>query len=81
MIWKLDPTFDDIKVGNIVKIVDYYDKVAVGIVIEKKETRTEKSIGVQFGFLKTLENVIVEELEPSSGTPMEKVASVLKEDE
>ena len=70
MIWKLDPTFDDIKVGNIVTIVDYYEEVAVGIVMEKKETRDAKSIGVKFGFLKTLENIIVEELEQSSGTPI-----------
>lgn len=71
--------FADVQVGSIVAVGDYYDRVAVGIVEEKKETRDYKSVGVRFGFdSEGLVNVIIEELEPTNGEPMYELLSIVR---
>ena len=48
--------FDEIKIGDVVLVHDTYGstlekaRIAVGIVKEKRETETEKWVGLQFGF-------------------------------
>ena len=71
-------SFADVKVGNIVSVGDYYDRVAVGIVEEKKETRDYKSVGVRFGFGEELVYVIIEEMEPTNGEPMYELLSIVR---
>ena len=55
--------FADVCVGSIVKVVDYYDNVAVGIVEEKIEAIGKKSVKVRMGFEKTISVLIDEEKE------------------
>ena len=72
-------SFTDVQVGNIVSVGDYYDRVAVGIVEEKKETREYKSVGVRFGFnSEELVNVIIEDLEHTNGEPMYELLSIIR---
>ena len=65
--------FNDIKVGSIVKLYDsYIEQYAVGIVDEKKETYTDKLIGIRFGFSNCLTNpnleyISVESKDPNDG--------------
>ena len=72
-------SFTDVQVGNIVSVGDYYDRVAVGIVEEKKETREYKSVGVRFGFnSEELVNVIIEDLEHTNGEPMYELLEIVR---
>lgn len=55
-------SFADVCVGSIVKVVDYYDDVAVGIVEEKIEAMGgKKSVKVRMGFEETITVIIEEE--------------------
>lgn len=54
-------SFADVCVGSIVKVMDYYDNVAVGIVEEKIEAIGKKSVKVRLGFDKTISVLIDEE--------------------
>lgn len=69
--------FADIQVGSIVKVGDYYDQVAVGIVEEKRETAKDKGVVVRFGFGET-HNVILEEKIPTSGEPMYTLLEIVR---
>lgn len=70
--------FADIQVGNIVSVGDYYDRIAVGIVEEKKETRECKSVGVRFGFgEENMVDVIIDEVLPTEGEPTYQLLEII----
>ena len=71
--------FADIQVGSIVKVSNYYDHPAVGIVVEKTEKLKEKVVLVQFGFAEeNIVNVLVEETEPDGGQPMYELLEIVR---
>ncbi len=71
--------FADINVGSIVKVADCYDRVAVGIVVEKAEKLKGKVARVQFGFVEgNFVNVLVEETEPDSGQLMYELLEIVR---
>ena len=71
--------FADVKVGSIVKVSNYYNQPAVGVVIEKKEKLKEKIVLVQVGFVEeNAVNVLVEETEPDGGQPMYELLEIVR---
>ena len=43
--------FDDVRIGNFVEVYDdYKERIAIGIVTEKRENAVAKYISVRFGF-------------------------------
>lgn len=71
--------FADIQVGSIVKVGNYYDQVAVGVVVEKTEKLKEKFVVVQFGFVEeNIANVLVEETEPDNSQPMYELLEIVR---
>ena len=71
--------FADVKVGSIVKVGNYYNQRAVGVVLEKKEKLKEKIVLVQFGFVEeNAVNVLVEETEPNGGQPMYELLEIVR---
>ena len=71
--------FADIQVGSIVKVGNYYDNIAVGIVVEKTEKLKEKDVLVQFGCTEeNVVNVLVEETEPDGGQPMYALLEIVR---
>ena len=71
--------FADIQVGSIVKVVDYYNEKAVGIVVEKTEKLKEKIVVVQFGFGKeNTSNILVETTKPDGGQPMCELLEIVR---
>ena len=72
-------SFADLQVGSIVKVSDYYDRVAVGVVEEKRETTKFKSAVVRFGFSdNSTENVIIEEKVQSKGEPCYTLLEIVR---
>ena len=70
--------FSDVCVGSIVKVVDYYDNVAVGIVEEKIEAiGGKKSVKVRMGFDKII-SVLIDEENYSNGLPYYQLVSVIR---
>lgn len=70
-------SFADICVGSIVKVVDYYDNVAVGIVEEKIESIRKKSVNVRLGFHKTI-SVLIDEEKCDNGIPYYQLVSIIR---
>lgn len=70
-------SFADICVGSIVKVMDYYNDVAVGIVEEKIEAIGKKSVKVRMGFDKTI-TVIIDEENCNSGFPYYQLISIIR---
>lgn len=71
-------SFADVCVGSIVKVVDYYDNVAVGIVEEKIEAIGKKSVKVRIGFEKTISVLIDDEENCNNGFPYYQLASIIR---
>lgn len=70
--------FADIQIGDIVSVGDYYNLRAVGIVEEKKETRSCKSVKVRCGFFKENDiDVIIDEILPTNGEPMYQLLEII----
>lgn len=70
--------FSDVCVGSIVKVVDYYDNVAVGIVEEKIEAiGGKKSVKVRMGFDKII-SVLIDEENYSNGLPYYQLVSIIR---
>jgi hypothetical protein len=69
--------FADVCVGSIVKVVDYYDNVAVGIVEEKIEAIGKKTVKVRMGFDITI-SVLIDEENYSNGLPYYQLASIIR---
>lgn len=71
-------SFADVCVGSIVKVVDYYDNVAVGIVEEKIEAiGGKKSVKVRMGFDKTI-SVLIDEENCNNGLPYYQLVSIIR---
>lgn len=70
-------SFADVCVGSIVKVVDYYCNVAVGIVEEKIETIGKKSVKVRMGFDKTI-SVLIDEEKYDNGLPYYELVSIIR---
>lgn len=70
-------SFADVRVGSIVKVVDYYANVAVGIVEEKIEAIGKKSIKVRMGFEKTI-SVPIDEENCDNGLPFYQLVSIIR---
>ena len=70
-------SFADICVGSIVKVSNYYDNVAVGIVEEKIEAIRKKSVKVRMGFDKTI-SVLIDEENCNSGFPYYQLVSIIR---
>ena len=70
-------SFADICVGGVVKVVDYYDNVAVGIVKEKIESIGKKSVKVLMGFDKTI-TVPIDEENCDNGIPYYHLVSIIR---
>lgn len=71
--------FADIQVGSIVKVGNYYNETAVGIVVEKTEKLKEKIVVVQFGFGKeNTSNILVETTKPDGGQPMCELLEIVR---
>jgi hypothetical protein len=70
-------SFADVCVGSIVKVVDYCDNVAVGIVEEKIEAIGKKSVKVRMGFDKTI-SVLIDEENCNNGLPYYQLASIIR---
>ena len=72
-------SFADVSVGSIVKVVDYYDNVAVGIVEEKIEAMGGKqSVKVRMGFEETIYVIIDEEKNGDNGIPCYQLESIIR---
>lgn len=71
-------SFADICVGSIVKVADWYDNVAVGIVKEKIEAIGKKSVKIQLGFDKTISVLIDEETNCDMPSPYYKLLSIIR---
>ena len=72
-------SFADVCVGSIVKVVDYYDNVAVGIVEEKIEAIGKKSVKVRIGFDKTITVLIDIDTENcDNGIPYYQLVSIIR---
>lgn len=70
--------FADVCVGSIVKVVDYYDNVAVGIVEEKIEAiGGKKYVKVRMGFDKII-SVLIDEENYSNGLPYYQLVSIIR---
>lgn len=53
--------FDDVRIGNFVEVYDdYKERIAIGIVTEKRENAVAKYISVRFGFADEHEYVLEE---------------------
>ena len=70
--------FADVCVGSIVKVVDYYDNVAVGIVEEKIEAIGNKSVKVRMGFEETITVLLEEEKNGDNGLPCYQLESIIR---
>ena len=70
-------SFADVQVGSIVKVVDYYDNVAVGIVEEKIEAIGKKSVKVRMGFEKTI-SVLIDKENCNNGFPYYQLVSIIR---
>lgn len=71
--------FADVQVGSIVKVGDYYGKVAVGVVEEKRETIDNKSVIIRFGFEgKNTQSVILEDKTHTKGQPMYELLEIVR---
>lgn len=71
-------SFADVCVGSIVKVVDYYENVAVGIVEEKIEAMGgKKSVKVRMGFEETI-TVIIEEETCDNRLPCYQLESIIR---
>lgn len=70
-------SFADVCVGSIVKVVDYYDDVAVGIVEEKIEAIGKKFVKVRMGFEETI-TVIIEEETCDNRMPCYQLSSIIR---
>ena len=70
-------SFADVCVGSIVKVVDYYCDVAVGIVEEKIEAIGKKSVKVRMGFDKTI-SVPIDEENCDNGLPYYQLVSIIR---
>ena len=71
-------SFADVCVGGIVKVVDYYENVAVGIVEEKIEAMGgKKSVKVRMGFEETI-TVIIEEETCDNRMPCYQLSSIIR---
>ena len=71
-------SFADICVGSIVKVADYCDNVAVGIVEEKIEAIGYKSVKVRMGFNETIYVLIDEEKNCNNGLPYYQLVSIIR---
>jgi hypothetical protein len=71
-------SFADVCAGSIVKVVDYYDNVAVGIVEEKIEAIGKKAVKVRMGFDKTISVLIDEEKNCNNGLPYYQLVSIIR---
>ena len=72
-------SFADVCVGSIVKVVDYYDNVAVGIVEEKIEAISKKTVTVRMGFEETISVLIDEDKENcDNGLPYYQLVSIIR---
>lgn len=71
-------SFTDICVGSIVKVADWYDNVAVGIVVEKIESMGKKSVKIRLGFDKTISVLIDEETNCVMPSPYYKLLSIIR---
>ena len=71
--------FADIQVGSIVKVSNYNNETAVGLVVEKTEKLKEKFVVVQFGFSEeNIVNVLVEETETDGGKPLYELLEIVR---
>lgn len=70
-------SFADICVGSIVKVVDYYDRVAVGIVKEKIEATGKKYIKISMGFDKTI-TILIDKENWDNEQPYYQLASIIR---
>ena len=70
-------SFADVCVGSIVKVVDYYDDVGVGIVEEKIEAIGKKSVKVRMGFDKTIP-ILIEEENCDYGLPCYQLVGIIR---
>jgi hypothetical protein len=70
-------SFADICVGSVVKVVDYHDNAAVGIVVEKIESIGKKSVKVRMGFDKTI-SVLIDEANCNNGLPYYQLVSIIR---
>ena len=72
-------SFADVSVGSIVSVVDYYDNVAVGIVEEKIEAISKKTVTVRMGFEETI-SVIIDENEENcdNGKQYYQLVSIIR---
>lgn len=71
-------SFADVCVGSIVKVMDYYEDVAVGIVEEKIEAMGgKKSVKVRMGFEETI-IVIIEEETCDNRMPCYQLVSIIR---
>lgn len=71
-------SFADLQVGSIVKVSDYYNQVAVGVVEEKRETTKLKSAAVRFGFVDDSKEIIIEEKVQSKGEPCYTLLEIIR---
>ena len=72
-------SFADVCVGSIVKVVDHYDNVAVGIVSEKTEAIGKKSVKVRMGFNTTISVLIdIDEENRNNGFPFYQLVSIIR---
>lgn len=71
-------SFADVCVGGIVKVADYYENVAVGIVEEKIEAIGKKSVKVRMGFEETIYVIIDEEKNGDNGIPCYQLESIIR---
>ena len=70
-------SFTDICVGSVVKVMDYYDNVAVGIVEEKIESIGKKSVNVRMGFQKTI-SVLIDGEKCDNVSPYYQLVSIIR---
>mgnify|MGYP006945359292 CR=1 FL=1 len=71
-------SFADVCAGSIVKVSDYYDNVAVGIIEEKIEAIGKKSVKVRMGFEETIYVIIDEEKNGDNGIPCYQIESLIR---
>ena len=72
--------FADVCVGSIVKVADYWDNVAVGIVEEKIEAiGGEKSVKVRMGFEEKISVLIdIDKENCDNGIPCYQLVSIIR---
>jgi len=70
-------SFADVCVGSIVKVVDYYDDVAVGIVEEKIEAIGKKYVKVRMGF-EDITTILIEEESYDNKLPYYQLVSIVR---